>query len=889
MLALCCITPVSLLASEINKYKFDIPRQEADRALTEFARQANTAIFFPVEGLTDKLSGPLKGEYTISKGLSILLQGTGYAASYSTTGTLSVKPIEDVGENSMQLESKSKKRGLLASLVSMIVASGTVGSNANAEEAGSRISALIEEVTVTARKREEGLQDTPIAVSAFTGDALEYRGVSNIGQIADFTPNLTFQNNPSFGGSSSSAAVYLRGVGQKEFLPTTEPGVGIYVDGVYIARSVGAILDLIDVERIEVLRGPQGTLFGRNTIGGAISLTTKKPDEELGGKVELKVGSDDRTDLKAYANIPLTDTLFSRFSVASFKQDGYLTREDGVDLGDDDTLTGRIALRWIPSDNLQIDFAADATKDRENGPALHLLGINYGSPIDPDTPPMGVIHNVGANLAAGGPAAPCAFPGATLNPAVPGCWDDRYVQGDSFNAGTAPAFSESDLWSAGLTVDWTVNDALQIKSITAFRDLDSEFSRDGDHSPLLISQFYDSLEQEQFTQEFQFLGTAMEDRLQWILGLYYFQEEGDNVNLLDFVLSSFRSGGQYDNEASAIYAQTTFDVTDKMSLTLGLRYTDETKKFLPDQIIFNNPFQGSGDPNLDAPFLAAGSRILPFLEKELEIEETTPYLNLSYQWNDNLMTYLSYSEGFKSGGFTQRVFPPIVAPFTAPAGTPDIDLIPTFDPEFVEVYELGFKYSTDDNRLKLNGAIFHTDYDDLQVQVFTSVAPVTRNAASASIDGFELELQWAPGEGWLVDAAVGYVNAKYDDIDQATTFISGSNDFERVSEWTWSAAVSKEFFLGDMGTLIPRVDWAYRSEFHNDAFNTEIISQDSYDTLNANITWLSPNEAWKVVMGGTNLTDEEYLVTGIAGDAFQAYEGMFARGSEWYLTVGYTY
>jgi iron complex outermembrane receptor protein len=748
---------------------------------------------------------------------------------------------------------------------------------------------LLEEVTVTARKREESLQDTPIAVSAFTGDALAYRGVSNIGQIAEFTPNLSFQNNPSFGGSSNAAAVFLRGVGQKEFLPTTEPGVGIYVDGVYIARSVGAILDLVDVERVEVLRGPQGTLFGRNTIGGAISLTSKKPHETFSGNIEVKGGSDARRDVKAFVNMPLTDNLYSSVSFASFKQDGYVTREDGVELGDDETLIARGALRWLASDNLTVDFSIDASKDNESGPALTRLGANYGNPVDPNTPPFVVIHNVGANLANGGPAAPCVTPVSTSNPAVPGCYDERYSQGRDYNAGTAETYSRSDLWSTSLVLDWAVSDALQIKSITAYRDLESEFARDGDHSPLKIVHFADTLSQEQFTQELQFLGDALDGELQWIVGLYYFQEEGDNANILDFVVSNFRSGGHYENEATAIYAQATWDVTEKLSATLGLRYTDETKEFMPDQVILNNPFQGSGHPQLDAPFMQAGGRILPFVNKEISITETTPMLNLAYQLNDDVMLYATYSEGFKSGGFTQRVFPPIVAGFTAPAGTPDVDLIPTFDAEFVEVYELGVKYATEDNRLTINAAVFSTQYDDLQVQVFTSVAPVTRNAASASIDGFELEMQWIPGDGWLINAGLGYVDASYDDIDQATTFVAPDSDFERVPEWTGSLALSKEFALSGGSAVIPRLDIAYRSDFFNDTFNTPEIAQDAYTTVNASVSWLSADEAWRVSVGATNLTDEDYLVTGVAGDAFQVYEGLFARGREWYATLNYSF
>ena len=367
---------------------------------------------------------------------------------------------------------------------------------------------------------------------------------------------MTIENNPSFGGASNSAAIYIRGIGQKEFLPTSEPGVGLYVDGVYIARSVGAILDLIDIERLEVLRGPQGTLFGRNTIGGAINITTVTPEpgDEFGGEIGAAYGTDDRINLRGALNIPMGDTLAARVSVASFQQDGYVDRSDGIDLGDDDTITGRLAVAWRPSDRLSLDFRLDATRDKENGPAMELLGIDFtdlsqlNGLVAAVPPPMAFVHNI--TTAAVGPGQPCAATdaagnGITSNPNSPNCYDNRYVGKDGKNDGTAPARSESDVLGLSADISYEINDNLTLRSITAWRDLDSEFARDGDHSPHRISQFQDTLEQTQFTQELQLLGTY--ERMNWIAGIYYFAEDGDNENTLDFTISNFRSGGEFDN------------------------------------------------------------------------------------------------------------------------------------------------------------------------------------------------------------------------------------------------------------------------------------------------------------------------------------------------------
>ena len=379
--------------------------------------------------------------------------------------------------------------------------------------------------------------------------------------------------------------------------------------------------------------------------------------------------------------------------------------------------------------------------------------------------------------------------------------------------------------------------------------------------------------------------------MSWIAGAYYFSEDGDNENILDFTVSNFRSGGEFDNEAWAVFAQGTYDLTDTLHLTLGGRYTEETKKFLPDQVIFTNYYAGisevvpPGNPlaALDAPFLQAGTRILPFLEKEIDIDEFTPLVNLSWDATDDVMLYAGYSEGFKSGGFTQRVFPPVVPPFTAPPGTPDIDLIPTYEPEFADVYELGFKATLADGRVRFNGALFHTDYEDLQVQVFNSVAPVTENIGSADIDGLELELQASPGAGWLIDATFAWLDAEYDEIDTQLTLIGEDFAFERVPEYSGSLGVSKEFSLNSMGTLIVRADASYRDDTFNDAFNTPVLETESYTLVDARVRWVSPSESLSVTLSGINLTDEDYLATGVYGTAFQAFEGVYDRGSQWLL------
>jgi len=710
----------------------------------------------------------------------------------------------------------------------------------------------LEEIVVTARKREESLQDTPIAVSAFTGDNMEARGSFTIADVEKYAPNVTFQNNPGFSGASNSATVYIRGIGQKDFVPTVEPGVGLYMDGVYVARSVGSVLNLADIAQVEILRGPQGTLFGRNTIGGAVSVTLKQPEEEFGGSVELLIGEDDRVQTRGVLNVPLTDNLYSRYSVFTHNRDGYVERLDGKDLGDDEEIGARAAFLWRVSDSFDASFAVDYSHSRENGPPLSHLGFLY------DPTAVTFLHNA---ITPG-----CGAPSG--DPTNPACINDaQYNLGKDRTAGTSPSFSKLDLFGATLTLDWRVSEDLQIKSITAYRDVDSEFAREIDKTPLPVNSVFDDITQDQFSQEIQFLGESFDGRLNWIAGLYYFTESANNLNNVFLPMLSFRSGGDVDNESLAVFTQGTYDLTEKLSMTLGLRYTEDKKEFTPDQFITSAaPFYG----------IPVGLPLLPSKTAEQTFEEVTPMVNFAYQWNDDFMTYVSYSEGYKSGGFTQRVFPPL----------PEI---PSFDPEYVKVYEVGFKYENLEQGFRLNSAIFYSDYSDLQVQTFIGIAPITQNAAEASITGIEVEFVYTPVETWLLEGSIGWIDAEFDEVGTTVTEITQSSKFERVPELTASLGLSKEISTEEYGVFSPRIDWSYRDKFFNDALNTPIIEQKAYRVVNTNVRWEAPNNQLSVTVGIDNLLDEDYMISGVFGVAQGTAEGVFDRGRTWYLRANYSF
>ena len=786
--------------------------------------------------------------------------------------------------------------GTMVAIVAMLAAAPAVAQEQPAPEPApaDRADTLSEgDILVTARKRTERAQEIPLAISAFSGDSLAARGVEQVSGIAAFTPNMTFQNNPSFGGAGSSAAIYIRGIGQKEFLPTTEPGVGVYVDGVYVARSVGALLDLVDVERVEVLRGPQGTLFGRNTIGGALSLTTVKPRDRFETSGQITIGRFDRIDVKAMVNLPIAPTLALRVSAASLLRDGYVTHlVDGKQLGNVNTKTVRAQLRWTPASNLEINLNAEYTSDRSNGPALTLAGTNLGSRVfNPASLPMlppGSAPQPGfyvANPPADAPVDNFALlnnylatflggqnclgfaPYSPTGPAA-ACYDDRYASRTT-DAGTAPQFSRNRIWGTSGTIEWDLG-AAQLKSITAYRSLSGTFSRDGDHSPLAITQFYDRLTDRQFSQELQLLGTAAGGRLKYVLGAYYFREKGNNINILDFTPVYFQSGGKFRTTSYAAFGQATWTFLDRFDLTVGLRYTDDRKSFLPDQFIITDRTPGElligGSPNTPK------TRILPFETVRQKEDALTPMANLAWRVTDRIMVYASYSKGFKSGGFVQRVFPPLAA-------------TPQFAAEKAAAYEIGFKSQLFDRKLTLNGALFRTEYDNLQIQVFTGVAPVTKNAARATIDGAELEARLSPGGGWFIEASGGYLRPRYKSIDPAATELSTASRFERISKWTLSASLLKSIDLPGNMVLTPRVDWSYKSGMYMDALNTRQLYQPGYSVVNASVALDLAERAVSLTAGVTNLTDKNYIETGVYGSSVGSYELLHARPREWYLSL----
>ncbi len=770
-----------------------------------------------------------------------------------------------------------------ALLLSTIIGSaGLAGTHAIAAEGAKSFS--LEEIVVTARKFEEGLQDSPISISAYTSQAIEKLGVTNIQQVAEYAPNVVFDFTAPVSGASSAAAVFIRGIGQNDFALTTEAGVGTYVDGVYMSRSIGGVLDVLDVERIEILRGPQGTLFGRNTIGGAISITSQKPSDEFGGSFEMSAGQRGRVHVRGVVDVPLDDTLSVRLAASSKDRDGYVQTVNpgdpsakGIDLGNENRQAFRALATWQASENLTASLTADYSRIRENNAASILRGVT-GDDGNPLEGPIVFIYNT---FGAPGLNYP-GFPNAEYT-------DANFVTGDlKTSYATGPNGTSIDAWGLGLTLDWDVSQNLTFKSISAYRATDGFFNRDADGSPTDVTHTSNSdYEHKQFSQEFQAIGSFGEGRLRYVAGLYFFAEEGSDpttVPLSEAFGTVVISDADIDNKSYAAYLQATYDLTDALAVTAGIRYTKDKKDFFTNQYIEvgsagpNNPFLMFAPAGLQIPLVPPNSSV------EADFTDVSPRVSVDYRVTEDLMLYASYSQGFKSGGFNLR--------YVAPRN----GVLP-FDPEQVDSFEAGFKFEGLDRRLRLNGAAFYTDYTDIQVTVFEGLgAPVTLNSGDAEIWGGELELTALLTPDLQITGAVGYTHAEYTELrvnpaNILTPFsaITLDNKLPNVPKWQTSLAVDYTVPMDNGAAIDLHFDWKFTSKHANDAQNSPFLNQDSYNVLNAGVTYQAASGNWSLRFFVDNITDERYIVSGDSNFGIGFHEANYNRPREWFVTFKANY
>lgn len=706
--------------------------------------------------------------------------------------------------------------------------------------------AALEEVVVTAQKRAQSLQEVPIATSVFDASAIEQQGISDISDIGPFTPNVQVVESPS-GGTQATIAIR----GSVTFNPTItwESPVGMYLDGVFIGKNIGSIFDIVELERVEVLRGPQGTLYGKNTIGGAVNMITRKPSGEFGGKLKASAGNFDMYSVSASIDTPAVDlaggSLSANISAFQQERDGFTKNQpdpfanplanprSSKEFKSKDSKVARLSLLWEGSD-VDLHYSYDHSDTKATPTAAQLTDVPAGSGLD--------------------------IGGGVFLP-VDGVLSD-YLSSDKKRArrisNDKSFYEDSETRGHALHLDWNLGELaafgeVTAKSITAYRKLDFSDRIDIDGSPLDFFHSGRDINYDQFSQEFQIVGQT--ERTDYVLGLYYFNEEGDVLNINSFMpiygFPTTNSEFGMENKTVAAFANVDWRpeaglFNDRLTLSLGLRWTKEEK----EQYIYH--------PD--------SSPVLPYTEADKSWTNVSPSFTASWEINDDTNIYGKIANGWKSGGFNGE------------AATQE-SFYQSYDPEEVTSYELGIKSRWLDNRLQINAAIFQNDLEEMQFSVFqggaTAVSTVD-NAGEATIRGLELELLARPSDKLTISLNYGHLDPKYDEFLEVDPTTNQLTDFKNERDFPYAArnntSASLEYFMGSFawGEVTARLDWSYQGSYvpYVNPDQNRVSKTASYELLNARLTLAeiplnSERQNLQLSVWGKNLTNEDYRVNTI--------------------------
>ena len=788
----------------------------------------------------------------------------------------------------------------------------------------------LEEVVVTATKSATNIRDVPIAISAFTGTELRDQGIGSVNALANFVPGVNLDTSTAFSGSRSVLSASIRGIGLDDFALNLDPAVGIYLDGVYLARTIGANSQLLDVERVEVLRGPQGTLFGSNTIGGAISIVTREPKDHFAATGVVTLGSFDRRDVQASVDLPFTDTLLSTFTFSSIKRNGYEKRipyvsttpyvsddphafaqlgyGSGDNQGGQNETAARGKLVWR-NDHITLTLTGDYTRTDETSSPVTLLQASTTGTFNTvynDCLAGVTIANVSGPLICGARAQfGTGLFGANLNPATSRLtWGNQYVTGNIDETyANGPNFVHITNYGGALTGEVAFTDTLMLRSITGYRDLYFVNGVDNDGSPL---QFYEStylMRQHQISQELQLIGKALDNRLNYLFGAYYFDENGEDKQDLIFAqgLQQINTDTTISTSTEAAFARGSFQATDQLSFTLGGRVTSEQKELASDfselnGYIYRNfgCYPGNSPapvPGLDCQqfvsflgkqvfqastfdFPVAGdpNRFSPLGTDEQTFNVFTWTGGAEYHLADRSLLYTSYATGFKSGGWTTRLI--------FPSSTQ-----PEFAPEKSGTLEVGAKSNFLQNRVSTNVAVFSTDYKDIQLPFIAPgfSTPVTKNAGTARIKGVEVEASAVVIHGLTMSSSLAYLDARYTELEPGVTGITLGSDLPKTPKWKASISPQYTFpvFRGNFRTAL---QYTYTSSLYNDTENTPLLRRPSTGMLDGSISYVA-DAGWTLTAGGTNLRDDRFLIAGAAQPSVVGYFGTYNEPREWYVQL----
>jgi len=690
----------------------------------------------------------------------------------------------------------------------------------------------LDKVVVTARRHDELLQQVPQAITAITGEELDARGATDVSGLDMVTPNLTLYPARAFNGSLTA---YIRGIGQGDPIWGVEPGVGVYLDDVQLVRPQGALLDLLDVERVEVLRGPQGTLYGRNALGGAIKVVTRAPDTAFGGKATVTLGDYGRRDGKLVVNMPLTDALRTRVALGTYDRDGYgRNLFTGVEVSARDAAVARITALWTPQADLEVRMAYDRYRDRSGPPGARRLAVPPVA-IDPDQTPLD-----------------------------PGRHDVRSEADERLDL---------DNEGASMTVDWAFRPRWRLRSISAWRQGESHAVLDMDSLPQPQWILGRDFAEVQRSQEFQVHHAG--DRARLVAGLYLLDatERGDGrSNARHFRPTNFyRAAGAIRTRSAAAYADWVRDLGAAWQLELGLRYTIERKHVDADNGYYT-----------DASFTRRATTTADFTDR-VTYREPTPRVVLSWRASEDTMLYLQAARGFKGGSYNVRA-----NVVTYPRSAHPLES------ETVVAWEAGAKGRGFDGRLAWSAAAFLNKYRDIQLSVMTRNAqdqggfPDFRNAGDGTTRGVEFEAQAQLGPALRWSGHLGYLDARYDTYLDNGIDVARSRYFPNAPRWTAGTSLVGERPLRTAGWLRARLDGRYQSTTRPVTDLNPLLVQGGYSVWNASATWTSPDQRWEVTARVDNLADTAYRTSGFTYQ-IGIVTGYYAPPRAYSLSVAYSF
>lgn len=759
-------------------------------------------------------------------------------------------------------------------------------------------SGVLEEVVVTARYREEALQDTPIAISALSAEDINVRGFTSAYEIGYTVPNASLR--PAQAAFGNTMTAFIRGIGQYDFAPEFEPGVAIYFDDILHPVTMGSMVDLMDLERVEVLRGPQGTLFGRGALGGAIRYVSKKPEGDNTGYIQVTAGSYDRIDVRAGYDFALTDNVFARVTGVSKSRDGHQNVYDfackhpnaagnlqpqivnrnagdckiGTQGGED--VTGiRGVVRWEVNNDLEFSVASDYMDDNSEARADTLVAVV----TDPATGQLPVPFNFWN-------AGQAATSGVLF--------DDRFVPSDIYSSYATyrddqlgfdfKPVTALEQWGISGTMDWNVNDVL-VEAILSYREFESQFATDTDQSPLNVQLVDGRQDFESLTAEIRFSGRLW-DRVDWTVGYFHYDGKfrtGQTVLIPAFVPTGPLVNGLNiaDSKNNSGFAHAVIDITDRLAFTAGVRYSEDVK-----------------DEQFDNSIVVTTNSA-----------KTTSFdwkVGLDYKVTDDIMAYTSVATGYRPKAFNPRPFLP--SQFVAVDGEENTS------------YELGIKGDFFNRSLRMNVAGFYIDYSQRILPVGgTECIPGTINPGGALTDslgqtcdsvtsrtfyenipadvyGAEVETQWRPVENFLISGTFGYTKFEGDEFADPslvglTSILSDRPTY--VPEYNWSVAATYDFHLGNGATITPRIDVYGQSlicpslETPATVATVEQRCTASYELVNARIEYATANRDWVIAFGVNNLADKEYFLNkfDLSGFGQPTIEGQPGRPIEWFAQV----